>query len=100
MAVTVVDCFEVIQVHHQHAKRLRGLLCASSLAREFSKERFAGQQAREFVMTKQALDLLLERPIDLVEKFETKKMIADQDLVAVGEQGFGHHAPVDAGAVR
>src|SRR5215213_2482025 len=72
VAVAVVDCFEVIEVHHQNAKRFRSLFSARRFASELGEERLAGEQAGKFVVTEESLNLLLKRAIDLVDEFETK----------------------------
>ena len=50
-------------------------------------------------MTEQALDLLLKSTIDLVEELETKKLIADENLVAVVQHDFRNRAAIHERAV-
>jgi hypothetical protein len=99
VAVVVIYGFEVIEIHHQDAKRFGRLFRTRRLAPEFAEKGLAGQQTGKFVVTEQTLNLLLKSAIDLIEQLKAKELIADEDLVAVPQNCFGHGTPINQGTV-
>src|SRR5690242_1804463 len=66
VAVVVINGFEMVEIHHQNAERLRRLFGARGFTSQFGKERLAGEQTRELVVAEQTLNPLLKGAVDLV----------------------------------
>src|SRR5215470_12991955 len=100
MAVGVVDLLKMVQIHHQYTKRSRLFFGATGFAAQFGKERFAGKQTGQLVMNEEAMDLLLELAVDLIQQFETKQVIAYANFVAFIQKSFGNKVSVYVSSIR
>jgi hypothetical protein len=82
MPVSVVDFFEMIDVHHQHAER--SVFRARAPLRAAAPRKTNGSKAvRSNRRAKAAVNLPLIFAVDFVEHLKTQNVFADRDFIAV-----------------
>src|SRR5687768_2623920 len=99
MPISVVDLFEMINVHHQNAKLSFFAVGARRFATKLGKKRAARKQSGQIVVRKQPPNLMLILAINFIQQFKSQNMLANRDFIAAPQNFRSDLLPVQKSSV-